>query len=464
MLNQCRAKMVTIAVFSALGTFAIGQDTSIPDVVERVAPAVVSIRMTREGVAAGDRQLPMPLPGRTPHYRETAMGSGVIVSSSGLVLTNNHVVERAIEVRVSLPDRREFKAKVMGNDKKTDLALLKIEGQDLPFVQFGDSSKVRIGETVLAIGNPLGVGQTVSKGIISAKGRANIGIVDYEDFLQTDAAINPGNSGGALVNLSGELVGVPTAIASRTGGFQGIGFAIPSDMARQVMDLLRKDGKVSRGQMGVVIQEMTPGIARAMPGAPDRGALVAEVQAASPAEKAGLKRGDIIRKLDGEPVESVSWLRNRVALKGGGAKVVLNVWRDGKTIELTVPLRKEEERTRTLGERGAIEELEGAESGLAGVSVAPATPSSLRRLGLPEDLEGLLVTSIDESSVSPWLGLREGDVILEVNRKAVDTAEAMRREIMDTRDAVLLTIRRADGTLYVAVPREPAPERGQPNF
>jgi serine protease Do len=439
-----------------------GQDEPIPDVVERVAPAVVSILMTRESL--GDRRIPLPVPGRGPRFRESGMGSGVIVSAGGLVLTNNHVVERASDVRVVLPDRREFKARVLGTDKKTDLALLQIEAKDLPFLLFGDSSKARVGETVLAIGNPLGVGQTVSKGIVSAKGRANVGIVDYEDFLQTDAAINPGNSGGALVNLRGELIGIPTAIASRTGGFQGIGFAIPSDMARQIMDLLKRDGKVNRGQMGVVIQDMTPRLAQAMPGAPDRGALVADVQEGSPAEKAGLRRGDIIRMLDGEPVESVSQLRNRVALKGGGATALLDVWRQGKSVVLSIELRKEEERDVDRAEsRGSEEdEAEGLDAGLTGIKVAPATPAALRRLGLPDTLKGLLITSIDTSRVSPWLGLREGDLLLEVNRKAVEAVEDLRKAARDASDTVLLTVRRQGGTLYVAVPKEA--ERAQPRF
>ena len=427
------------------------QDQAIPDVVERVGPAVVSIYMTRED-SSPDRGIP------GHRLRQRGLGSGVLVSPDGHVLTNNHVVERASDVRVVLADRREFKARILGTEKKTDLALLRVDGQDLPFVPWGDSSKVRVGETVVAIGNPFGFGQTASHGIVTAKGRANVGMVDYEDFLQTDAAVNPGNSGGALVNLRGELVGVPTAIASRTGVFLGIGFAIPSNMARDVMELLKRHGKVSRAQMGVVTQDMTPSLARAMDGAPDRGALVVDVRVGGPAHAAGVKPGDILRALNGEDVESSSWLRNRIALKTDGEAVKLEVWREGKASEVEVKLRSEEGEApaRRIEERdlpGAKEE----ESGLTGITVAPATPSLLRRLGLPRDLRGLVITKIDASRVSPWVGLREGDVILEVNRKPVETAEALKKEIQaDAGDAVLLTVRRGQAGLFVAVPRETA--------
>jgi serine protease Do len=442
----------------------MAQEPAIPDVVDRVAPAVVSIYTSRDATVPRDGRFPFPMPGGEdmPRWREQGMGSGVIVGADGYVLTNNHVVERSKEVRVVLADRREFKAKILGTDKKTDIALLRIDAKDLPFLPFGDSSKVRVGETVLAIGNPLGVGQTVSRGIVSATGRANVGIVDYEDFLQTDAAINPGNSGGALVNLKGELVGIPTAIASRTGGFQGIGFAVPSNMARAVMDILKRDGKVSRGQMGVVIQEMTPQLAEAMEGAPNRGALVTEVQEGSPAEKAGLKRGDIIQKIDGAAVGSVSQLRNQVALKGGGATATLEVWRKGKTHELSVPLRKEVEKAPPVADAGRFEEEAEAEnSGLAGITVTPSKPANLRRFGLPSDLKGVLVTSIDESRVTPWSGLRVGDLIIEVNRTPVETPGDMKEEVQKSKDTVLLTVRRQGGTLMLALPKEAT--RGAPS-
>jgi serine protease Do len=430
-------------------------DVAIPDVVERVVPAVVSIYSSREARLEEPFLFPFP-PGTPPRGREQGMGSGVIVAPDGLILTNNHVVDRASDVRVVLSDRREFKATVVGTDPKSDLALLRVDARELPPLPFGDSSKVRVGETVLAVGNPLGVGQTVSKGIVSAKGRANVGIVDYEDFLQTDAAINPGNSGGALVNLKGELIGINTAIATRTGGFQGIGFAIPSNMAREVMTLLLKDGKVSRGQMGVLVQDMTPALARAMEGAPEQGVLVSEVQEGSPAEKAGLRRGDVLVRVDGESVTTASQLRNKVALRGAGAEVKLQAWRDGKTREFTVRLRKSDEPSAEArrAPRSDPEADEGSDSGLPGVSVTPATPRVLRRLGLPESAEGVVVSGLDPARVSPWVGLREGDLIVEANRSPVRSPEELRKAVRASKSPVLLTLRRAGGTVFVAVPKE----------
>ncbi len=315
-------------------------DRVIPDVVERVTPAVVSIYSTRELARdpfGGFRGRP------APRGFQQGMGSGVIVRPDGVVLTNNHVVEGASDIRVVLTDRREFKAEIVGRDPRTDVAVLRIGATGLPTLPFGDSSKVRVGQNVLAIGNPLGVGLTVSRGIVSARGRANVGIVDYEEFIQTDAAINPGNSGGALVDLKGELVGMNAAIASRTGGFQGIGFAIPSELVRQVMEILLRDGRVSRGQMGVLIQDVTPQMSRALDGAPVGGIVVSEVIDGTPAARAGLRAGDVIVKLDGKPVKSAAYLRNRIALRGGGGKVTLDVWRDGKMRDVTMKLMRQEE-------------------------------------------------------------------------------------------------------------------------
>jgi serine protease Do len=319
-------------------------DAVIPDMVERVSPAVVSIYTTHSVADAAPLGRGSESPfGRGSRGDEQSLGSGVIVSPDGLILTNNHVVDHGRDIRVVLADRREFAAKIVGTDRKTDLAVLRIDARNLPTLALGDSAKIRIGETVIAVGNPLGVGQTVSRGIISAKGRANVGVADYEDFLQTDAAINPGNSGGALVSLRGELIGINTAIASQTGGFQGIGFAIPSNMARQVMDILLKDGKVRRGQMGVMVQDLTPALAASMKGSPKEGVLVGDVQSKSPAEKAGLRKGDVITTLDGEGVRFSSDLRNRVALRGAGKEVHLGVWRNGDTRDLSFKLRAEVE-------------------------------------------------------------------------------------------------------------------------
>jgi serine protease Do len=424
-------------------------EASVPDVVEKVVPAVVSVFSRREP----DRADPDPFFGAQPRRWTEGMGSGVIVRPDGLILTNHHVVDRAVDLRVVLSDRREFKARVAGRDPQTDIALLRIEARDLPHLPFGDSGKIRVGESVLAVGNPLGVGQTVSQGIVSAKGRANMGLVDYEDFLQTDAAINPGNSGGALVDLRGNLVGINTAIASRTGGFQGIGFAIPSDLAREIMEQLLRHGRVDRGQLGVQVQDLTPALAEALGGVPEGGgALIAEVVEGSPAAQAGLKRGDVVRKVDGEAVTGAGPLRNRVALRGAGTRVKLEIWREGKTMEVDVRLRA----ATSAREPEAAEESDDearAEAGLPGVFVAPATPRLLARLGLPAGGKGLVVTRLDPARVSPRIGLREGDLIVEANRTPVATPEELRRAVAGGRTPALLTVRRGGGTVFLAVPR-----------
>lgn len=444
-----------ILLILAFSSVQAAQEASVPDVVEKVVPAVVSIYAQRPAVHADGSVAPfLPMPRRDVE----GMGSGVIVRADGLIVTNNHVVDQARDLRVVLHDRREFRAKIVGRDPKTDIALLQVDGRDLPHVPFGDSSKVRVGETVLAIGNPLGVGQTVSKGIVSAKGRANVGIVDYEDFLQTDAAINPGNSGGALVNLRGELVGINTAIATRTGGFQGIGFAIPSNMAREVMEILLREGRVDRGQLGVLVQDITPALAEALRTPGVRGVLVSEVMSGGAAEKAGLRRGDVILKVDGADVDSSAAVRNRVALRGAGRTVTLRILREGKTLDVEVRLKKLEEPVSSLepAAEAGPDESAAADSGLPGISVAPATPSLLRRFQLSSHLKGLVVTRIDVSKAPAWAGLVVGDVIVEVNRRPVRTVDDLREALESQPKQALLCVRRGNGTLYLAVPR-PSP-------
>jgi len=272
--------------------------------------------------------------------REQSLGSGVIVSHDGFIITNNHVVERASEIRILLADKREFKGRVVATDPRTDVAVVKIAGDNLPTIPWGDSDQLQVGEWVLAIGNPFGLNQTVTAGIISATGRANVGIADYEDFIQTDAAINPGNSGGALVNVRGELIGINTAIFSRSGGYMGIGFAIPSNMAREVMEALIKKGKVTRGWLGVQIQSVTPELAKKFGLKEAQGVLVAAVSEKSPAQSAGMKRGDIILEFGGKRMEDPEHLRREVAHTEPGKQIPVKIWRNGKESVLNVVIQE----------------------------------------------------------------------------------------------------------------------------
>jgi serine protease Do len=342
-----------------------------------------------------------------PRERKTAsLGSGVIVSSDGYILTNNHVIKNADKIKVLLSDKREFIGKIVGSDPKTDLSVIKIDAENLTTIPLGNSDDLKVGELVLAIGTPYGLNQTITMGIVSAVGRANVGIADYEDFIQTDAAINPGNSGGALVNVRGELIGVNTAIFSTTGGYQGIGFAIPSNMAKTVMSNLIEKGKVVRGWLGVSIQAITPDLAQQFQLEKDYGTLVADVIENSPAEKAGLMRGDVITEFNGKEVEEPYNLRNIVASTPPGTEVAMKIIRDGEIETLTVTigdLPVEAQKTPT--------EFENA---LKGVSVQNLTPDIYRQLTLPEKIRGVVVTDIE--SLSPAeTRLMPGDVILEIN-------------------------------------------------
>jgi serine protease Do len=326
--------------------------TSIADVVERTLPSVVNISSTR---AARDprfgssetilrkffRELPLDGVERVPSRKETSLGSAVIVSKDGVLLTNNHVVENAEAVEVTLSDGRALYADIVGTDPESDLAVLKIQDspKDLVPIPFGDSSALRLGDPVIAIGNPFGVGQTVTMGIISAKGRADLGIVDYEDFIQTDAAINPGSSGGALVSIDGRLIGINTAILSRTGGYQGIGFAIPADMARPIMLELIREGKVSRGWLGVAIQELTPTLSKALGLRASRGVMIADVGKGSPADRAGLRPHDVVLAVDGNHVHTAGTLRNQIARRSAGSRVEIHVLRGGRPLRVKAVLR-----------------------------------------------------------------------------------------------------------------------------
>jgi len=324
-----------------------GTSTSIADIAEKAAPSVVNVASSKTVKNAAEHNpfLDDPFfrrffgpggggPGEQPEQKhmEHGLGSGVVVSRDGFVLTNNHVVDGADEIRVTAADKREYAAKVVGTDAKSDVAVLKLSGDlsGLKPIELGDSSRLRLGDVVLAIGNPFGVGQTITMGIVSAKGRANVGIAAYEDFIQTDAAINPGNSGGALVDMEGHLVGINTAILSRSGGNMGIGFAIPTNMAQPIMKSLIDHGKVVRGWLGVGIQDIDQDLATAMKLGQIRGILISEVSDAGPGMKAGLKSGDVVLSLDGAPMNSTGEFRNAIAAKGSGATVKLDLMRDGK--------------------------------------------------------------------------------------------------------------------------------------
>ena len=388
------------------------------------------------------------VPRMMPREREQSLGSGVIVSPEGYILTNNHVVDGATDVRVTLADKREFKARVVGTDAKTDLAVLKIDAAGLPSVVIGNSDKVEVGDFALAIGNPFGLGNTVTMGIISATGRGNLGIEDYEDFIQTDAPINPGNSGGALVNENGDLVGINTAILSHGAeGNQGIGFAIPVDVARNVMDQILKNGKVVRAYLGVMAQPVTPAIAKAFNEKEVRGALVGDVTPDSPAAKAGIEKGDIILSVNGKAVNDSAQLRMNVSLMQPGTKVNVTVLRNGADRDIPVTLAELPAETARLNRESAT-----PEDAMDGVSVENVTARNARQLGISPSTPGVVVTEVDPSSQAAANGLQPGDVIQEVNRKPVHNVAEFQQALKHSNtDETLLLVNRQGSTIYLAV-------------
>ena len=387
--------------------------------------------------------------GRYREFKERSLGSGVIVSNDGYIVTNNHVVEGADDIKVVLSDKREFKGKVVGADSRSDIAVVKISAKDLPALGWANSDKLRPGEMVMAVGAPFGLTQTVTTGIISAVGRVNVGITDYEDFIQTDAAINPGNSGGALVNMKAEIVGINTAIFSRTGGYQGVGFAVPSNMARKVMESLVKTGKVVRGWLGVSVQDLTPQLARQFGAKENEGALVGEVMKDSPAEKAGLKRGDVIVAVSGSRVQDAGHLRNLVAGMAVGAKVKLDVIRDKKEVHIEA----------VVGELPKeVQAKEGGESpegptALAGVAVQDLTPEMAGKLDLDKDTRGVVVMSVEQGSAADEAGLQRGDVIMSINREPVKNLKGYNGIIskLGKGEPVLLLINRQGSALWMSI-------------
>jgi len=379
--------------------------------------------------------------------RERSLGSGVIVSSDGHILTNNHVVDGATDVKVSLRDHREFSAKIVGTDPKTDVAVLKIDATGLRPLTLGDSSKTRIGQFALAIGDPFGIGETVTMGIVSAKGRGGLSIEDYEDFIQTDAAINPGNSGGALINTEGELIGINTAILTRGGGGnEGVGFAIPINMARGVMQQILTNGKVVRGYLGLLIQPMSPALAKAFGISVTNGALVGDVTNDGPAGRAGVRKGDVIVAMNGEPVKNSRDLRLRVAETPPGTEVRLKIIRDGKTQEIAVKLGELPEKAQAASAEGGENET------LSGVRVEALTPQIARQLRLNPATQGVVVDDVAESSAAADAGLRRGDVIEQVDRKPVTSAAAFEHAAREAgQNPVLLLVNRQGNTSFVLI-------------
>jgi serine protease Do len=435
--------------------------TSYAPVVKAVLPSVVNISSSK--VVQPDKESAEQMPmdpffrqffGRGPegHFnipedrKEKALGSGVIVSPEGYILTNNHVVDGATDVRVTLSDKREFQARVVGTDPKTDVAILKIDAERLTPITIGDSSQVDVGDVALAIGDPFGVGQTVTKGIISATGRGNLGIEDYEDFLQTDAPINPGNSGGALVNDRGELVGINTAIITHgSGGSQGIGFAVPVNLARNVMNQILKNGKVTRAYLGILPQDVTPTMAKAFGEKEAKGVVVGDVTASSPAQDAGVQRGDIIQELNGKPVADSNQLRMTISMMQPGTTVKLKMIRGGSPRELSVKLAEMPTENAKVKAEG-----EGVEKALDGVEVTNLNPQIAEQLNLPPSTTGVMVTDVDPSSKMADSGLRKGDVIQEVNHQPVKNVSEFQGAMRKSGSNPLLLVNRDGRTLFIA--------------
>jgi serine protease Do len=434
-----------------------GTTTSIADVVESVVPSIVSISSTR---VRRVRQMPFDEPsfrfffgpGNGPReQREQGLGSGVIVGD-GIVVTNNHVVDQADNIKVATLDDRQFEATLVGSDPKSDLALLRISGNTngLKPLALGDSSRLRLGDVVLAIGNPFGVGQTVTMGIVSAKNRSDLGIEDYEDFIQTDAAINPGNSGGALVDMAENLVGINTAILSRSGGNVGIGFAIPSNMARPIVESLLTSGKVFRGWLGVAIQRLDSDMAKALNLPENSGVLVSDVTNDTPAAKAGVERGDVIVAVDDHKVKTTGELRNAIAGAGANHTVHLRLLRDGKEKVLNVVLAEMPAKATDQGtDRPGLDEHS---AGDLGMRVRPLTPELRRQLDVPAEItRGVVVEDLDHSSDAAHAGIRAGDIILEINRQRVATPQELQRLWVGARGNVLALVLRKGATLYMVV-------------
>ncbi len=450
-LGLCLALSLAVTAQAALPVSVEGAEMpTLAPMIERAAPAVVNIATSGSVEVQSFRNPFMDDPffrrffegaPDQPQRRNTqSAGSGVVVDARrGYVVTNAHVIENAEEITVTLQDDRTFSAEVIGTDPASDIAVIKIEPDDLAEIPFSDSEQARVGDFVVAIGNPFGLGHTVTSGIISALGRSGLNPNGYEDFIQTDASINPGNSGGALVNLRGELVGVNSAILTRSGGNIGIGFAIPTNMIKSVMDQLLEFGEVRRGLLGVNIYTVTPDIAKAYGVDEISGALVSQVMPGSAAEQAGVEAGDIVIQVNDEKIKSASELRNAIGLQRAGSKVRLQLVRDGKTRNVTAVLGE----TAVQAEPVTAVEIH---QGLAGAELTDADPNDPDSGGM----EGVLVSAVAEGSPAAQRGLRPGDVIIAVNRRRVDGVDAL-REVAEGSQSLLLNIRRGSTALLLPI-------------
>lgn len=430
---------------------------AIAEIVDEVKPAIVNISSTKT-IKTQQRSGPFfddpffrrffgdESPFRAPKERKAFnLGSGVIVDAKGLILTSNHVIQGADEIKVTLLDKRELKGEVIGTDPLTDIAVIKINADRLSTIKWGDSDKLRVGEIVLAIGSPYGLTGTITMGIVSAVGRANVGIANYEDFIQTDAAINPGNSGGALVNERGELVGINAAIFSTSGGYQGIGFAVPSNMAKAVMDSLIKTGKVVRGWLGVTVQPLTPELAKQFNLKEENGALIGDLVEGGPAEKAGIHRGDVIIDYESKKIDDPNQLRNMVANTEPGKEVQLTIIRENKTEKKRVTIGE----LPTEMQKSSTSEYNNL---LRGVSIQDLTPELMNRLNLPKRLKGVVVTDIGEDSPAV-MALTQGDVIQEINRQKITNVkeyETVMSKLKPDED-ILLLIYRNGSSIYITL-------------